>query len=249
MIEIIKPNAQVVEFLNKQRHENLNILNFLKFNDCARVYVFDGDIANGIIATDGAGEDFFLASVNEVFIQHFWEGLTPGIKGFSGVPKPIAQLFCRDKETLWNSPCKAYMLKGDFEPHDDARYAHDSLRPDDAFWVDQHYTYRYEGSLAELQKSIEKMPSACIRMDGKLVSWCLTHYNEGSMGPVYTLEEYRRHGLGLVVVSRLIQKLLALDFIPYLHIVETNAPSMALMANFKGFVHTHDCVHFGIDKK
>ena len=247
MINKTSANDDVKNFLIRDKIVNLNILNFLESNKTAVVLTYGDDIENGVIAANEEMGLFFLATHNADFLRQFWDLFGDADMFFSGVPQSIADIFLADKTPEWTSPCKVYALLGDFAPIA-ADYPHEVLRPDDAPEVDRYYTYRWEESEAEIRRCIEKFDSACIRIDGELAAWCLIHEGDGSMGPLYTKEQYRRRGLAEIVTSRLVEKLIAKGLQPYVHIVESNDASVALAEKYSGFVYTHDCVWFGMKK-
>ena len=92
------------------------------------------------------------------------------------------------------------------------------------------------------------MDSSCVRIEGELAAWCLVHSDDGTLGPLFTKEKFRRQGLAELVSADLINKLVAKDIIPYLHIVEDNDPSLRLITKLEGMRHTHDCLWFGVVK-
>jgi len=248
MIGVIKRNEMVMDFLQRDKYVNLNTLNYLDYNKDADVYVFDGDITNGVIVGHTDRNFFFLATESHDFLNQFWEIVPIGHKFFSGAPKPAADILRQGKVVVWQSPCKVYVCKSMPPIYGDSTRAVESLSVDDAEEVDKYYTYRSDDSVHEIRESIKTMDSACIRIDGQLASWCLVHAEDGSMGPLYTKEEYRGFGLAKTVSLRLMQKLFAKNLMPYVHIVEDNFSSLSLVTKLEGMEYSHDCVWFGMDK-
>jgi hypothetical protein len=172
----------------------------------------------------------------------------PGHKCFSGVPEPIAQIIQKDKELLWQNPCKVYVLKGEFKQVENTRYVVENLTVPDAEEVDKYYTYRSDDSIYSIRRNIATLDSMCIRIDNQLASWCTVHSEDGSMGPLYTKEQYRNLGLASVVASGLMEKLVRKNIVPFAQIIENNRKSLQLAEEIKGMEYTHECVWFGIEK-
>jgi hypothetical protein len=251
MITKIKQNNDVIKYLEQDKYINLNILGYLNYNKSADVFLFDGDIrSSGVIVGCEKNEDlFFLATHNIDFLRGFWEMLPKGEKCFSGVLKSITDLFSKDKELIWDSPCEAYALKGDgFERFKNSEYIVEELTAEDAKEVDDYYTYKYEGSLSRLSESITLRDSSCVRINGKLAGWSCVHAEDDSMGPLYVKEEYRGLGLAKIISSDLMEKLISKGMIPYVQISDKNDPSLSLIKKFKGMEYTHNCSWFGIEK-
>ena len=248
MIEKIRANDDVKNFLLRDEAVNLSPLNFLENIEDAVVLIYNGDVENGVIIGDAGMMDFILATRNRDFLREFWEFAPPGHIVFNGVPRDIADIFLEDKTPEWQEPCKSYALLGEFAPIA-ADYPYEALKPQDAAEVDKYYTYRGDWSEKELRRCIETLDSACIRIDGELAAWCLIHADGGTLGPLYTKEKYRRRGLAEIVSSRLIEKVLAAGKTPHLQIAEGNHASFSFLQKFPGFVHTHDCVWFGVISK
>ena len=248
MITVIKQNDAVTEYLERDKYVNLNAIEFLRNSSDADVFLYNEDIENGLIIGEQARDFFYLATVDPGFMHEFWQSLDAGHKCFSGVPKPMALVFQKDKDVLWQSPCKVYTLKGAHEPVEGVIYKNESLVLADAEEVDKYYTYKSDHSLDYIRENITMRDSSCIRIDGRLASWCAVHQEDNSMGPLYTKEEYRGKGLAAVVASRLIEKLVAKNVIPFVQIVESNDVSLHLAERLNGMEYTHDCIWFGIEK-
>ena len=247
MITVLDDKSFAVKYLAHEFYENLNACNYLQNVAEARAYIYNGDLNGGIIVAHDGGRNF-LATKNPVFMSDWWKMLPQGHHFFPGVPNDIAGIFLKDRKPEWTSPCKVYALTGEFKHESKSKYKCETLTPQDAEEVDEHYTYRHEGTLESLRQDIISMDSSCVRIGGELAAWCLVHGDDGTLGPLYTKEKFRRQGLAELVSADLISKLVAKNILPYLHIAEGNDPSLGLIAKFEGMQHTHDCLWFGVVK-
>lgn len=242
-LETPHERAAAAKYLEKDFYPNLNARNYLANVAGAKIYAYGGRAEHGVIV---AGERVFLATRSAEFMADWWDAQPGGFYFFVGVPTDIAELFLRGKRAEFRSPCEVYALKGE-PPVPDGRPC-ESLLPEDAEEVDLHYTYRHEGSLETLRGDIMSQESACVRIGGELAAWCMVHGDDGSLGPLYTKEKFRRQGLGERVSADVVRKQKARGRIPFAHIVEGNAPSLALAGKFAGMERTHSCIWFGVEK-
>ena len=247
MINLLTDKLEAESYLMKEQYKNLNAINYLRNYETAQVYVYENDINHGIAVYHDYGRNF-LATKNEKFLAEFWEMLPPGHHFFSGIPNEIAELFLKGRKAEWRSPCKCYAVIGEFTHEVSSEYVCERLKPEDAGEVDEYYTYRHDDSLERIRNDITNLDSACVRIDGELAAWCLVHGDDGSLGPLYTKDKFRKRGLAELVSTVLIKKLVAKNVIPYVHIVEENTPSLGLAAKFAGMEFTHDCLWFGVVK-
>jgi len=254
----MKQNREIVDYLKQYNLIYLNILNYLQHAPECDVITFGGDFSRGIIVCQNDMSEFgdydfgyMLATTDEEFLAAFWESLPPGEQFFSGAYKPCYEAFLRvtKAETVWLSPCRNYAYSGEgFEFKDDSDHPHDVLTVDDTMEVNKYYTYQHETSHLAIRHSIETRDTSCVRIDGELAAWCLIHADDGSMGPFYVKEKYRRQGLGGVVSGRVMAKMIAKGQVPYAHIVEGNDAPVSMLAKTPFMIHTHDLVWFGVEK-
>ena len=249
MISIGKQTQAVKEYLERDYYSNLNALCYLKNFGDADVYLYNDDIENGLIVGDEEQDFFYLCTYDPGFLGEFWGMLPPGHKCFSGVPKPIADVFFKDKRIVWDNPCKGYALKGEYVPVVNARYVEDTLTAADAEEVNEYYTFKSEDSLEHIRESITQRDSSCVRIGGRLAAWCAVHPEDSSMGPLFTKEEFRGLGLAALVTSRLMWKLIAKNCLPYMQILEDNNVSIHVADKISGMAYTHDCIWFGVNKE
>ena len=248
MISISKQNEAVIGYLERGKYQSLNALYYLRNFSGADVYLYNGDIENGVIVGAEEQDFFYLNTYDPGFMREFWETLPPGHKCFSGVPRLIADVFMKDTGAEWTTPGRSYALRGEYRRVDDARYADDRLILSDAEEVNEYYTYKSEDSLDRIRQCIMLRDSSCVRIDGRLAAWCAVHLEDSSMGPLYTKGEYRGLGLAALVTSRLMEKLIAKNYLPYMQIVEDNDTSMHVADKISGIAYTHDSIWFGVEK-
>lgn len=65
--------------------------------------------------------------------------------------------------------------------------------------------------------------------NGNLVSWCLTQF-DGSIGMVFTLPEFRRHGLAALLNVRLTSELIKLQGRAFCYVIRDNQTSLKMFS-------------------
>ena len=243
MIKQVTKNEQILNFLRQDIYVNLNILHFIENHGDAKILIYNDDVSNGIIAFEDDSW-YLVATENREFLRAFLEAQPKRNKLFSSVPKNSAEILFSLKEPLWKTPCKVYVFESDSVPVKSEEFVAEQVLPSDVSEINEYYTYRGEWSLEELKMCIETLDSSCVRIDGELAAWCLIHDTDGSLGPLYTKEKFRRMGLAELVTYDLMEKLIAKGKIPCVQIVEDNTNSLNLAAKINGMKYSHDCVWF-----
>lgn len=163
----------------------------------------------------------------------FSEAIVDGLKGY---------------EIDWQERCVLYYLpKEKYNHYLNMSIKLEEITPSNIDIVNEHYTYKDETSKSYLLNCISKGPSTLLKnKEGEAVSWALLR-EDGSLGVMYTLEDYRKKGLALNVSKDLIKKVITKGYIPYVHIVVENTPSRNL-AKELGMELFGEVVWFGMKK-
>ncbi len=90
---------------------------------------------------------------------------------------------------------------------------------------------------------IRAWPSCAVRHGGRLVAWGLTH-DDGSMGFLHVLDEWRGRGFARAITAALSRRLLELGVRPHLYIMQDNLASITLTESC-GFCRVGEYVWFG----
>ncbi|KAN0015261.1 hypothetical protein ACTFIU_001587 [Dictyostelium citrinum] len=106
------------------------------------------------------------------------------------------------------------------------------LKYDDAETINNKWQYKSNESINFLRWSCTQTISAGYRINGELVSWIIM-YTDGSIGSLYTLEEFRGKGLSKKVVSYILIKFFENGFdLPYCFVRDNNISSQKVMRSF-----------------
>ncbi|KJE88627.1 FR47-like protein [Capsaspora owczarzaki ATCC 30864] len=147
----------------------------------------------------------------------------------------IRQVFPQESGfVLKYHPCKMYSATNPalfapelYLPKLQAGWTLGPLRAEDAPMVNQLWPYSSPGTLGFIADLITTYPSMCLFVDGTPACWCLTQ-NYGAMGMLHTKDEFKRQGLGKIVMMALSQHLHSKNHVPFLYVVHPNTASHGL---------------------
>lgn len=142
----------------------------------------------------------------------------------------------------WLNACYLYCLRPG-QLVIDRSHRVTALRPDDAAAIRSYWPYGR--SVEHLRRRIVAGPSCGIRHRGRLVAWGLTH-DDGSMGFLHVMKDYRGQGMARAITTALAGRLLRLGATPFLYIVKRNRPSIRLTEGM-GFERVGEHGWFGTD--
>lgn len=93
--------------------------------------------------------------------------------------------------------------------------------------VDQHWTYQGDWTLPYIKACLDQGPSSVKMIGEDPVAWAVVQ-DDGAMGCMYVLPDYRRQGYAQEVTYDLVRKVREQSHLPYVHIVQTNQASIKL---------------------
>ena len=106
----------------------------------------------------------------------------------------------------------------------------DRLEPDDVSVVEKYWDLK-EDAGEYLRDRLSKFESACVRIEGELVSWAGMHFEIdglGEMGFAHTLEKHRGKGLATSVTKALVNRITAHGNIVMCYMFKTNEASISM---------------------
>ena len=115
-----------------------------------------------------------------------------------------------------------------------AAVATEKLGPELAEYIYENYSYKQYTDVAYIADRLRRGLSAGVFVGKKLVAWALTH-DDGAIGMLQALEEYRGKGYALAVTRTVVEAVRAQGRVPFVHIEESNVKSLGL-AKKMGFV-------------
>jgi 8-oxo-dGTP diphosphatase len=214
----------VISLLKKDEIRNINMLNFMEsypvvslerignsvlmrgVSDCLWVYVSspDEDELKGV-AERLTEEDRAFAAMEEWMLPVLFPG-----RAFSW-ELSMTRLVLPDEVTFPKAPLSALT----------------SLSPDDAEYIYEHSVYQTVTRPDFIRGRIQAGPSAGIRESGRLAAWLMTQ-DDGSIGVLHVLDEYRGRGYAYDLTVYLIARLREQGRTPFVQVEDTNTKSMNL---------------------
>ena len=104
------------------------------------------------------------------------------------------------------------------------------LKPEDAEYILQHYSYQDVTTVEYLRSRIVRAPAVGVLVEGVLAGFVMTH-EEMTMGVMQVLPEYRRMGLATRLNAALVRRMRERGLPCIVEIVKDNTASLALAAS------------------
>lgn len=131
---------------------------------------------------------------------------------------------------FWITPEKQKMLmQTKIDPPEG--YYFDTLKTEDAKFVDDMWPHNRPGSLARMKHRIENFPNVALRVNGtqEIAAFEIVHDQHGYMNHLYTVEKHRRTGLATKVEEKLSQLIMAQGYVPYKLILQENIAGQTMV--------------------
>ncbi len=233
---------EIISILKEREKENLSLLYLIEDNAYSDVKNFGNSV---ILTRNNFRNSVYLYSPDEqAFRKDILSNLSGNIKHFSGIRKWMVDIIIEKyKIKRINSGFKLILPKDVVIP--EVKIKPRPLTLDDAEKVNQYWEYHGEHSLDYIKHLIKNKICEGIDLNGELVAWAVTH-GDGSLGMMYVLDEYRRHGYAKDITSSMVKKTRELGRYPFVHIIENNNKSLGL-AQGLGFEKVCSAVWVGIE--
>lgn len=223
-------SSKALRLLEKDRIRNINIINFIKNYP---VQTFD-DAGDSVLVRGKSDENWVYISSNskEEFLQLI-EGLDEEDKCFAVLEDWMLPYIVKDREIRSRLTSMKLVYDENMPlPHIMSNVVDLSIA--DAPYIYENSKYKEYISIEYIEDRIKNGIALGIYEDGKLVAWAITH-DDGAIGFLNVLLEYRRKGYGTDVTVAMIRRLLQIGELPFVHIEEDNIKSMnlALKAGFR----------------
>lgn len=111
------------------------------------------------------------------------------------------------------------------------------IRPDEVSYIAPFWELGDDDREEHIRESVARFDSACLRLDGKPISWCGLHFyfdGIGNLGFANTMVEHRRKGYAQLVTKALVNKLHRKGGRATADVIKTNTASM-LTCKSNGF--------------
>lgn len=221
--------SEATEILKTHGRRYISMINYLHLCEVLDLTEDGGAIFASILSDDGKVWATIAADTEADMLKFRSKYATAS--RFAAIEAWMHPLLTRDRTPLWAEFCYTYHLPDAvaFPANEPLPIIPNELTP----VIASHWTYQDDWALAFIQKQLERGISSVKYLVDQPVAWAAMQ-DDGALGFMFVLPEYRKHGYAREVTIDLIAKVRAAGYIPFLHIVHTNTASMAL-AQSMGF--------------
>lgn len=225
----MRSKLEILDELKTDLEKNINMINFI---EC---YPIDRIVQEGasILVRGKSDENWcYISSDSSAELRVLIEKCE-GEKYFAVVENWMLPYICQDKEIEWQLSCMKLVFPNDYTL---GQIKHEAveLTSNDAEYIYQHSKYKAYTSLDYIKERIAFGIAFGIYEDKKLVAWIMTH-DDGAIGFLNVLEEYRNRGYGFSLTVAAIKRLREIGKVPFVHIEDDNVESLNLARKI-GFI-------------
>jgi 8-oxo-dGTP diphosphatase len=227
--ELIK-KKEILDLLHKDRIQNLNMINFIN-SYSVDIFLQSG---NSILVRGTSDKSWiYISSKSETEYRELIGQLSESDIYLAAVEDWMIPILTVKKKILWNLKCQRFVLPKNIQPgpvHHIVRY----LKPGDASYIHENSMYKKYTPLEYIIDRIKRGIALGLYDKGGMVAWILTQ-DDGAIGFLNVLPEFRRRGYGTDITNAVIKKVRERGGIPFVHIEESNVNSINL-AKKVGFI-------------
>ncbi len=216
--------AEILSALRKNQDENVNVINFIE--NYSPTYIKQaGDAA--VIKGKSDRDWVYVIAKSKRVLGGLMKYIRENDKAFATIDDWMVPLISAGRNIKWRLKCMRLILR-------DNRFTNspllESLKGEDAVFVFDNSDYKEYLSVGYIMDRIHNGVSSVIRIGGRPAAWGMTH-DDGAIGFLHVLPEYRGKSLGKNVAIDMIQKVVMSKKLPFVHIEEGNEKSMNLALN------------------
>lgn len=183
---------------------------------------------------------YMLCNCKDDFTE-FLDGLRRGAHFFAAISDWMMAEIEVQFDLDWNFPCIRFYLPDDVElPKHSLNIT--ALTPADTEVIFNNSNYQSITSPEYISQQLKLRPGVAYR-DGKILAgWAMFH-DDGALGLLHVLNNYRRQGIARALVVELCQRHRAEGIIPYTSVEPTNKASLGMVRSlgFRELDNIHWC--------
>lgn len=214
---------EVLTVLDQDRLRNINLINFIQQYPLKSMQrVGDSFLIRG--TSDQIW--VYISSNNTSEFLEIIKLLDAEDEYFAIIEDWMLPLLIKERKILWQLSCVKLYFPNDLQlPESESKII--QLQLESADYIFKHSKYQDFTSIEYIEERIELGLALGIFMDKKIVAWLMTH-DDGAMGFLHVLPEYRGRGYARDLTFKMIKLLRSMNKVPFVHIEENNRPSMNL---------------------
>lgn len=228
--------------LMKDKKNNISIINFIKNNQILSVDI-EGDSV--MIKGESDRRWIYISSQDEGELKKLMNKINKNDDNFAAIDEWMIPILVEKKNVLWDLSVVQFYLSEDVQIPA-PKYKTVPLIITDAHTVYENSLYKDYISVEYVAERIQKGISAGLHDNSELVSWAVIQ-DDGAIGFLHTLSDYRKKGYGLSVTLSIIEKLRKNGELPFAYVEVSNKKSMNLLLKL-GFIENKRVHWFQIGK-
>lgn len=191
----------VHNFLTKNRKKNVSIIGFIENYPVKKVFW-----ENETVLILGKSDYLwaYISSESKLELQRIIDEFQFETKYFASLESWMVSVVTKDRNIDWKIDTYRYILPEAIEIKPQTRKVKE-LNKTYADYIYNHSHYQKFTSIDYIRDRIDKDVAVGLFEDNKLVAWGLTH-DDGALGFLHVIPEYRGNGYGKEIVRNLIKK-------------------------------------------
>lgn len=221
----------IISLLQEDKIKNINMINFI---ENYRIHYMER-FKDSVVVKGKSDENWvYLSSSSKDELKTLLERCKED-EFFVAIEDWMIPLILENREMDWKLSCMKLVFPENKELPQ-CKYDIKKLKPEDAEYIFHNSKYKDYTSIPYITSRIENGVAIGIYEGDKLIAWLMTH-DDGAIGFLNVLPEYRKKGYAYDLTISMIKDLRSLKEISFVHIEEDNYKSMNLALK-TGFVKT-----------
>jgi 8-oxo-dGTP diphosphatase len=204
--------------------KNISLINFLKNNQILSIEIIENTV---LIRGVSDRRWVYISSDNIDELSLIKSKLNEEDDNFASIDDWMFPILTKGKETIWDLCMIQYYLPDNIRLPS-SKFNTAPLTEKDAHIIFDNSEYQKYISVGYVQDCIRKGISAGLYENNKLVSWAIAQ-DDGAIGFLHTLDEYRRKGYGYEITISMIEQVRKNGGLPFANVLETNKRSISLL--------------------
>lgn len=214
-----------LQILEQDCPKNISIINFIKNNQILSV-----DIIGTSVLVKGTSDRrwVYISCTGKAELDLIKNKLNLDDDNFASIDDWMFPVLTEGKQIVWDLQMLQFYLPDDVTlPASEFETV--PLTAEDSYIVYNNSEYKEYISREYVKDCIQKGISAGLNQNNKLVSWAITQ-DDGAIGFLHTLDDYRRKGLGYGVTISMIHNVRDSGGLPFANVLESNKRSINLLS-------------------
>lgn len=214
---------KVLELLKKNEALNANIINFIESYPAHHMEIIGESV---FIKGISDRKWVYISSKSSAELKIIKNKLDIDDKCFAIIEDWMLPILTKGNNIKWKlSTMKLVLPSNETMPSILSNIS--KLTIEDSKFIYDNSDYKAYVSIEYISQRIRDGISSCVRIDNKLAAWGITQ-DDGAIGFLHVLPEYRRKRYGRDITVDLINKVRKAGKIPFVHIEENNTNSMSM---------------------